>query len=857
MLCAVRRHQSLNTSICLDSAPFDSPPFSVQLLPKINDIHDRRFKAGISFRKVNSDFDIQFQKDNFKQICCLFTQTWDNSAAGCLTHGSKDGSISGLDPIKSKPKLGTEQRPKDFPIPSNPQKSAAPSNPNSSTPPPEALHQLTCVSPVPPPNPKSKRQTPEGLPLTPSQRPPIQNEAIDKITTLNSHLYDPGPVDSNCSTPTVSTTSSPVLEQAHPQLFPDNYNQGERRDSIVSQDSTVAASSPRPRGIPRASRGDAVLISFLAPDQPQIALRAGESPLFWLSGSESTETEMETENGDHDRPGGGDGDNDSRSMSRQQSDEGVNGNGNMDNGEGNSTDGGATKGGDGGGEGGGGDERKGNSGDGGKEKGNGANGSGGENNDKEEEKKEEDKKDKKKANEMEQLTSDADAMDIDEGPNGGSVNGEQKLKKENDGTNDGDTSMGRKDSNAMEVEAPSSEAAVNNLMALAGAAGKDQQPFSSGASLPAIFPTSTSGGSWAPTPHAQSPPGQHLKLPLPNSSPSLPSIMNTPSASSPPNSLPGGDGRHTTLPPVSSIHVLADIAEKESSQQQQTTWANNNPAQSPGLPPPAQAAHGYGPDGNPRPPMHHLSLQQRQILLSQEYYPPHHQHYQSPYPPIKDASSNGNPNSFGPNFGRELPGIMSSPPPSGGANFFAQQHNMPSTITGRRDSAFEYYSEHTPPSGPSTGETMASSDETVTSPRNRAGMPAGNQGALSAGVFKCEYQGCKAQPFQTQYLLNSHANVHSSARPHYCPVKGCTRAEGGKGFKRKNEMIRHGLVHDSPGYVCPFCPDREHKYPRPDNLQRHVRVHHMDKDKDDPQLRDVLSQRPEGGNRGRRRRLGA
>lgn len=70
-------------------------------------------------------------------------------------------------------------------------------------------------------------------------------------------------------------------------------------------------------------------------------------------------------------------------------------------------------------------------------------------------------------------------------------------------------------------------------------------------------------------------------------------------------------------------------------------------------------------------------------------------------------------------------------------------------------------------------------------------------------------------------ISSSHANVHSSARPHYCPVKNCARGEGGKGFKRKNEMIRHGLVHDSPGYVCPFCPDREHKYPRPDNLQRY------------------------------------
>lgn len=86
--------------------------------------------------------------------------------------------------------------------------------------------------------------------------------------------------------------------------------------------------------------------------------------------------------------------------------------------------------------------------------------------------------------------------------------------------------------------------------------------------------------------------------------------------------------------------------------------------------------------------------------------------------------------------------------------------------------------------------------------------------------YQCTEPGCNAPPFQTQYLLNSHANVHSSARPHYCPVPGCPRGETGKGFKRKNEMIRHGLVHDSPGYVCPFCPEREHKYPRPDNLQR-------------------------------------
>ena len=38
-------------------------------------------------------------------------------------------------------------------------------------------------------------------------------------------------------------------------------------------------------------------------------------------------------------------------------------------------------------------------------------------------------------------------------------------------------------------------------------------------------------------------------------------------------------------------------------------------------------------------------------------------------------------------------------------------------------------------------------------------------------------------------------------------------------------------------------------------MDRHVRVHHVDKDKDDPQLREVLAQRPEGGSRGRRRRV--
>jgi hypothetical protein len=69
-------------------------------------------------------------------------------------------------------------------------------------------------------------------------------------------------------------------------------------------------------------------------------------------------------------------------------------------------------------------------------------------------------------------------------------------------------------------------------------------------------------------------------------------------------------------------------------------------------------------------------------------------------------------------------------------------------------------------------------------------------------------------------IKNLQQELPSSNRPHYCPVKGCYRGEGGKGFKTKNEMIRHGLQHESLGYVCPYCVYRQHKYPRPDNLQR-------------------------------------
>lgn len=65
------------------------------------------------------------------------------------------------------------------------------------------------------------------------------------------------------------------------------------------------------------------------------------------------------------------------------------------------------------------------------------------------------------------------------------------------------------------------------------------------------------------------------------------------------------------------------------------------------------------------------------------------------------------------------------------------------------------------------------------------------QRSMSVSGYACPWPGCTAPPFQTQYLLNSHTNVHSNTRPHFCPVKDCPRGPGGQGFKRKNEMIRY------------------------------------------------------------------
>ncbi|VTO88803.1 unnamed protein product [Fusarium graminearum] len=111
--------------------------------------------------------------------------------------------------------------------------------------------------------------------------------------------------------------------------------------------------------------------------------------------------------------------------------------------------------------------------------------------------------------------------------------------------------------------------------------------------------------------------------------------------------------------------------------------------------------------------------------------------------------------------------------------------------------------------------TAATYDSTATSIVNRI-----SDTGSTPGSYSCAVPGCNATPFQNQYLLNAHMEIHQSARPYVCSFQGCPRSEVGKGYETMMEMIRHQSAHDSSGHICPFCPDREHRYPRPDNLRR-------------------------------------
>ncbi|KAI9707391.1 MAG: hypothetical protein M1836_000352 [Candelina mexicana] len=325
---------------------------------------------------------------------------------------------------------------------------------------------------------------------------------------------------------------------------------------------------------------------------------------------------------------------------------------------------------------------------------------------------------------------------------------------------------------------------------------------------------------------ATSPTMRNNTMPVSQRSPqqTLPAIQAHSPSKSHSSSSPRGE---RNLPPLSQLTQLAEAAEKEAGTPTYDSRSNGMMAHTrhsfsstsggAGQSPPTKSAIPASQDRRMPGPFPNGKIQG----------PMQPSQYQQPYPPPQSSpASSYSEVSPHETFrqSHDPAEVSPQPPPShqGSHPYYYKRRasqateNAPPYAAASSEShpSTESFS---PATNPTPGDHRTSIDSNQLSNGHAQQQP---MGPLAAGGFKCDYPSCSAPPFQTQYLLNSHANVHSQNRPHYCPVKGCPRGEGGKGFKRKNEMIRHGLVHDSPGYVCPFCPDREHKYPRPDNLQR-------------------------------------
>lgn len=234
----------------------------------------------------------------------------------------------------------------------------------------------------------------------------------------------------------------------------------------------------------------------------------------------------------------------------------------------------------------------------------------------------------------------------------------------------------------------------------------------------------------------------------------LPKMQNSPpprttSAHSPEVSGP-------TLPSLKT--TLSQISETSSNGM---VYHSATSGHSPSMtrPSPGQHMPGYGPS-----PASYTHPSPSTNGMSPPNMPTHRSYGSWPQPPTRDGSqSTATPSEYASNHSQSTPSsAITNPSP-------ANSYSTPISAHQRQDS------EGTPHA-------------------NGNSPPTNGNGTSATNNFKCTYPGCTSVPFQTQYLLNSHANVHSSSRPHFCPVAGCNRGPSGKGFKRKNEMIRYVSV---------------------------------------------------------------
>ncbi|XP_060797929.1 P43 5S RNA-binding protein-like [Neoarius graeffei] len=88
-------------------------------------------------------------------------------------------------------------------------------------------------------------------------------------------------------------------------------------------------------------------------------------------------------------------------------------------------------------------------------------------------------------------------------------------------------------------------------------------------------------------------------------------------------------------------------------------------------------------------------------------------------------------------------------------------------------------------------------------------------------LFNCVHADCGAT-FTRRWRLEEHESAHTGARPHRCPVEGCTRQ-----FSRRSHLTRHALKHQGGSVRCSVegCSGT---FSTRDKLRRHVGVAHGD-----------------------------
>lgn len=318
------------------------------------------------------------------------------------------------------------------------------------------------------------------------------------------------------------------------------------------------------------------------------------------------------------------------------------------------------------------------------------------------------------------------------------------------GTNGKTISLPPSDDSAMVIDAKDSDAAVDGLLRLKESSPKTAPPPSG--------MRSASNGLCSDGPLATSPNLRQFAIPASEGSPmeTLPAMQVSPPHS---NSAKSPNGERNLPSLVSQLGPLADAPVKDhdvrtngmpSHSRQSFSSASGGPGHSPTM----SSAGLAGQDR--RLPGQYITSQQRQPG-----------HYQGQNPPTQTSPASA----YSETSPRETyrqgqdPASMSPPGKPGYHPYYpnrrASQNDEHGPPYAPPTTSESKYTPTSADGNPSSGNYTPSTDATLNEHRMSidgggplSDLPASQQnGPLMSGGFKCDYPGCPAPPFQTQYLL--------------------------------------------------------------------------------------------------------